>query len=76
MITKGFLRKQIIVLISNDNKAKYIVSSSNHITNFNRALKNTKSEVMVDFAHIDQNSIVIVTNKITSSLDLQTIVLW
>jgi len=49
------------------------VSSSKHITNFNRALKNTKSEVMVDFAHIDQNSIVIVTNKITSSLDLQTI---
>ena len=73
MITKGSLRKQTIVSISNDNKAKFIVSSSKHITNFNRALKNTKSEVMVDFAHIDQNSIVIVTNKITSSLDLQTI---
>ena len=53
MITKGSLRKQIIIPISNDNKAKFIVSSSKHITNFNRVLKNTKSEVMVDFAHMD-----------------------
>ena len=72
MITKCPLRKQIIVPISNNNKTKFIVSSSKHITNFNRALKNTKSEVMVDFTYIDQNNIVIVTNKITS-LDLQTI---
>ena len=72
MITKCPLRKQIIVPISNNNKTKFIVSSSKYITNFNRALKNTKSEVMVDFTYIDQNSIVIVTNKITS-LDLQTI---
>ena len=67
------MRKQIIVSISNDNKIKFIVSSSKHITNFNRALKNTKSEVMVNFTHIDKTSIIIVTNKITSSLDLQTI---
>jgi len=73
MITKGPLRKQIIVPISSDNKVKFIVSSSKYITSFNRALKNTKSEVIIDFAHIDQNSIVIVTNKITSSLDFQTI---
>ena len=53
MTTKGPLRKQIIVPISNDNKTKFIVSSRKHITNFNRALKNTKSEVMVDFAHMD-----------------------
>ena len=73
MITKGPLRKQIIVPISSDNKVKFIVSSSKYITNFNRALKNTKSEVIIDFTHIDQNSIVIVTNKITSLLDFQTI---
>jgi len=73
MITKGPLRKQIIVSISSDNKVKFIVSSSKYITNFNRALKNTKSEVIIDFAYIDQNSIVIVTNKITSSLNFQTI---
>jgi len=64
MTTKDSLRKQIIVLISNDNKAKFIVSLSEHITNFNRVFKNIKSEVIVDFAHIDQNNIVIVTNEV------------
>ena len=39
----------------------------------NRALKNIKSEVMVDFMQVETSSIVIVTNKVTSSLDLQTI---
>jgi len=73
MTTKDPLRKQIIVSMSNDNKAKFMVSSSKHITNFNRLLKNIKSEVMADFAHMDQNSIVIITNKVTSLLDLQTI---
>ena len=47
--------------------------SSSHITNLNRALKNIKSEVMEDFIHIDQAGIIIVTNKVTSSLDLQTV---
>jgi len=64
MTTKDSLRKQIIVLISNDNKAKFIVFLSEHITNFNRVFKNIKSEVIVDFAHIDQNNIVIVTNEV------------
>jgi len=73
MTTKDSLRKQIIVLISNDNKAKFIVFLSEHITNFNRVFKNIKSEVIVDFAHIDQNNIVIVTNEVVFLLDLQTI---
>ena len=47
--------------------------SSTHITNLNRALKNIKSEVIADFVHMDQAGITIVTNKVTSSLDLQTI---
>ena len=48
-------------------------SSSSYITNLNRALKNIKSEVMVDFICMDQADITIVTNKVISSLDLQTI---
>jgi len=71
--TKGSSRKQVIVSISNDNKAKFIESSSTHITNLNRALKNIKSEVMADFVCMDQTGIIIVTNKVTSSLNLQTI---
>jgi len=71
--TKGSSRKQVIVSISNDNKAKFIESSSTHITNLNRALKNIKSEVMADFVCMDQTGIIIVTNKVTSPLNLQTI---
>jgi len=73
MITKGLLRKQVIILISNDNKTKFMETFSAHITNINRVLKNIKSEVIVDFVYIDQTGIVIVTNKVTSSLNLQTI---
>jgi len=59
--------------MNNDNKAKFMKLSSSYITNLNRALKNIKSEVMVDFICMDQAGITIVTNKVTSSLDLQTI---
>ena len=73
MTTKGLSKKQIIVSISNENKVKFMEESSVHITNLNRALKNIKSEVMVDFVHSDQAGITIVTNKVASSLDLQMI---
>jgi len=49
IMTKGLLRKQVIILMSNDNKVKFMEDSSTHITNINRALKNIKSKVMVDF---------------------------
>ena len=73
MTMKEPLRKQIIVPMSNDNKLKFIEESSVYVTNINRALKNIKSEVMADFVHSDQAGITIVTNKVTSSLDLQAI---
>jgi len=47
--------------------------SSNHITNLNRTLKKIKSDIMVDFIHQEQSGITIVTNKVISLLDLQTI---
>jgi len=56
--------------MSNDNKAKFMESSSSHITNLNRALKIIKLDIMADFVHIDQAGITIVTNKVVSSLDL------
>jgi len=49
MITKSHSRKQVIISMSNENKAKFMESSNAHITNLNRALKNIKSEVMADF---------------------------
>jgi len=47
--------------------------SCNHVTNLNSALKNTKLEIMVNFIWPDQSGITIITNKVTSSLELQTI---
>ena len=67
---KGPLRKQVIILISNNNKTKFIEDSCNHIININRILKNIKSEVIVDFICSDQSGITIITNKVVSSLDL------
>jgi len=36
IMTKGFSRKQVIILISNNNKAKFMKSFSVYITNLNR----------------------------------------
>ena len=73
MTIKSLSRKQIILPMNNDNKIKFIKDSCNHVTNINRALKSIKSEVIVDFIHLDQSEVIIVTNKVASSLDLQTI---
>jgi len=48
-------------------------SLSFHITNLNKTLKNIKSEVMADFVCNNLAGIMIVTNKVVLSLDLQTI---
>jgi len=47
--TKELFRRQIIILMSNDNKLKFLTSSNSHITNLNRALKNIKLDIMADF---------------------------
>ena len=49
MTTKGPLKKQVIILMNNENIKNFINESSSHILNLNRALKNIKSDVMVNF---------------------------
>ena len=73
MITKGLFRKQVIISMSNENRIKFLELSSAHISNINRALKDIKSEIMADFVYSNQAGIIIVTNKVASPLDLQTI---
>ena len=51
--TKSSSRKQVIISISNKNKAKFIESSNIHITNLKRVLKNIKLEVIADFICIN-----------------------
>lgn len=73
MTTKEPSRKQVIISISNNNKAKFMEFSSLYITNLNRNLKNIKSDILTGFVYINQADITIVTNKVALSLDLQTI---
>ena len=73
MITKEPFRKQIIVLIGNNNKAKFIASLGVHITNINSILRNIKSNIIADFVRTNQHNIIIMINKVISTTDLQTI---
>ena len=59
--------------MNDNNKNNFMEESNVHVTNMNRALKNIKTEVMVDFIWSNSRGIIIVTNKVASSLDLQMI---
>jgi len=73
MTTKKLSQKQIIVPISNDNKSKFIIDLSSHITNINKTLKNIKLDTKAYFIQLEQTDIIITTNKVAAQLDLQTI---
>jgi len=70
MTTKSLSRKQVIILMGNDNIVKFMKNSLIHITNLNRNLRNTKSEVLVDFICSNPLGITVVTNKVSLFLDL------
>ena len=73
MTTKKPSYKQVIIPISTDNTNKFVKDSSVYIANINRTLKNIKSDVMANFIHVKNKSVVISTNKVASFLDLQSI---
>jgi len=55
------------------NVDKIMASSSVYITNINRALKNIKSNIMVDYVQPKAIGITIVTNSVASTSNLQVI---
>ena len=73
MTTKGPLCKQVIVSMSNVNKKNFMNKSGTHVSNLNRALKNIKSDIMVDFICSNTARIIVVTNKVATLSDLQSI---
>ena len=73
MTTRSPSRNQVIVSIYDINKKFFMEKSSAYVTNMNRVLKNIKIEIMVNFVQLDPSGIVIMTNKVTSPLDLQMI---
>ena len=52
---------------------KFIKDSATHITNINHALKSIKSNVCTDFICVDNKGVIISTNSIASSSNLQKI---
>ena len=73
MTTKGLSRKQIIIPMSSDNINKFMKNSLLHVANINQSLRNSKSEVLVDFICLDLTSITVVTNKVVVQSDLYII---
>ena len=61
--TKNSSCKQIISM-KNNNSNKFIKSSDNYITNLNCALKNIKSDTIIDFIYIDHCSLIVIANKV------------
>ena len=70
MTTKGPSRKQLIVLMNSKNNNNFMKNSTTYIVNINRLLKNAKSEVLVDYIHLDPFRISIITNKVSLQSDL------
>jgi len=73
MTTKSPSRKQVIIFMRKDNRNKFMEDSNNYVTNLNRALKNIKSDILVNFIRKEYSGITIITNKFVLALDLQTI---
>lgn len=53
MVIKGSSRRQIIISIDDNNISKFMSLSDNHISNINRFLKNSKSDIMIDIGCSD-----------------------
>jgi len=73
MTTKGPTHKQVIIPVDSNNTNKFMLYLSDHITNINRLLKNIKSNCRADYIRAEKLSIIITTNKVALSLDLQTL---
>ena len=73
MTTKGPSQKQIIVSMNNSNANKFMISSSEHIANFNWTLRSIKSDLTIDFIHVDHRNLIVTSNKVMSQLDINII---
>jgi len=71
--TKEPSMKQVIIPINVANTRNLIKDSSLHMSNINRVLKNIKSEVMANFIYSENRGVVITTNKVAGTLNLQII---
>ena len=73
MITRGQSRREVIIPMTKSNAELIVNSAHTHISNINKCLKNSKSNIFTDFIRVNVNGIIITTNSPASDLDLSTI---
>ena len=73
MTTREQSRREVIIPMIKTNAELIVNSAHIHISNINKCLKNSKSDIFTDFIQFNVNGIIIMTNKPTSNLDLTTI---
>ena len=69
MTTKGPSRKQVIISMGGDNVISFMKNLSLHVANLNRTLRNSKSEVLVDYIRFKNSGIMVITNKVALQSD-------
>jgi len=73
MIFKGPSKRQVLVLMSQADSTKIMVLLSKHVVNINKTLNDIKSDTIADFIWANSKGLTIMTNKITSPSNLNTI---
>ena len=73
MTTRGQSRREVIIPMTKFNAELIVNSAHTHISNINKCLKNSKSNIFADFIQVNVNGIIITTNSPASDLDLSTI---
>ena len=53
-----------------NNIKTFMLSLNNYVVNINQALKNIKSDVIIDFIHSDYRGLVLVSNKVMAQLNI------
>ena len=70
MTTKGSSYKQIIIPMGSNNIKTFMSSLNDHVVNINQALKNVKSDVIINFICSDYRGLVLVLNKVVAQSDI------
>jgi len=73
MTTRRQSRREVIISMTKTNTELIINSAHIHISNINKCLENSKSDIFADFIQFNVNGIIITTNKPASDLNLSTI---
>ncbi len=70
MTMKEPFKKQIIIPMGTNNMDRIMVSSNIYVSNMNRLLKDIKLEILINFIQADNKGIIVITNKIAATSDL------